>query len=474
MPQVYPDFSTGFANLGTAMFGDPKVIAQSRAAAAEEEYRKGMLANAQRELDLKAPVFDAQRQQAIASAGYDNSRAKQVELQTRGSSELGDVLANSIVIGSDGRPVFKPENFGRAAAQAVMANPNGDVSNMLGGLMAMMPNQTEDSMRQAAAVRGDMPSANTAFTVGQSDRLAGQDMAAKVAVQREANNADLYKPIIVPDGSTVFSVPNDPRFPDSSLASIVAPQTQPQASPLGSAPQIQAPTGPYRDPATGSTVVPKQGKNELYTNSQYGKFLSEFSDAALTAQNAADSIRQLTDNPEAVAASVNPVGGIPLLGSGYRWLQGFSNDPKLVPQLRFMDASISDWLSKSKDLKGAITERETAMLRASQPPENASGDQKMAWLKNAQWASQMEADWQNAKQQAVSANQPFPNAIEWKRAYLQANPMPDLFGKAQQGQQSPQQSLSNIVAPKSEPVPAGMDPNIWNYMTPQEKALFNQ
>jgi hypothetical protein len=268
MPQVYPDLSTGFANLGTAMFGDPKVIAAAREASAMEDYRKGMLANSNRELDMKAPLYTAQVGQANASAGFDVARTERERLQTSGSSELGQVLADSLTVGADGRPYFKPQNFGAAAQAAVKANPNGDVSKIFGAMMNMMPNQTEDSMRANAAISGNMPNATTAFTTGQVQQLEANELGRRVAVQQAANQAKAFEPVVISNGSAVFAMPNDPRFSNLPFAQPQAQAVSPlagavtQAMPNYQAPQSQ--TAPYVDPDTGAIIVPDQKANAAF------------------------------------------------------------------------------------------------------------------------------------------------------------------------------------------------------------------
>ena len=523
MPQVYPDFSAGFANLGTAMFGDPKVIAQSRAAAAEEAYRQGMLANAQRELDLKAPVYDAQRKQALASAGYDSVRTKKENQEVDAANALRDIFTSGLTQDpATGQAVFNIGQAGVALGQALASDPTGQraksLGEAIGKLQATLINQnsnaTEDQRRQAAALMGGLPSANTAFTVGQSDRLAQQDLAARVAVQREANNGDLYKPVIVPGGSSVFPIPNDPRFPSADLASVVAPQASPQAQ-QQSIPQTASPAmqsaipapqaAPYRDPATGAIIVPDKKSFASVPSNPYAPYSP---DPALerSAYNA-----WLKDNHGANHAST-----LASLNMLERFADGKGNDPyqgyggqllSFVPSFiggnpasQQFRQQASILASRARAEPGAVSNYEQQLFLQRVPNLSNSREANAAMIQVGKIGAQkaVETDiWMQrfiasggslAQAQSianeynsdprnfgasenpdgtVNLNPNYPKIDQWYQEKLSGFQSP-------QTQQAQPTSLSGVVAPNAEPVPAGIDQNIWNHMTPQEKALFKQ
>jgi hypothetical protein len=145
---------------------------------------------------------------------------------------------------------------------------------------------------------------------------------------------------------------------------------------------------------------------------------------------------------------------------------------------QFSDTTILDWLQKSTLLKGAITERETAQLRASQPPPYASAQNKKEWLNAMSWASNREAEWQNIRAEAAKKGVQPPNVVDWAMQYEEKFPRPALLGGNNQMQASPSvadamfQQTSQTQIPTG--VPAGISPTDWQYMTPEERALFTQ
>ncbi len=451
------------------MFGDPSVIAKNQAAQAEAAYRSGMLANAQRELDMKTPLIEAQRQQALASAGYDATRTKRENQEIDAANALRDIFTSGLTQDpATGQATFNIGQAGVALGQALASDPTGQRAKSLGEAIGKLqatlinqnPNATEDQRRQAAALLGQMPNNATAFTVEQADRLAEQERGTKVAVQQQANMGRLMEPLVVPGGSSVLPSPitgyydlppvgsmlgttSSTQTP-SSLGEAVAPQaTQPGIPSVVTSPtDVAAPMAPYR---SGSTiVVPKQDANDsLYTPAKQAAFTKEFSETGAQALAALDAIKPMIDDPRLLEMSVNPVGGIPVASQMFRWMQGATNDPKLNAHLQFTEATIRDWLNKSKDLKGAITEYESAQLRASQPPENASAGQKRAWLEALYWTLQKQAAYANDQQAAVQKGLPLPLPSQWSAEYQARNPRPNIL--------TPRSTESAAPAPTSTP-----------------------
>jgi hypothetical protein len=200
-------------------------------------------------------VYEAVTNQFHANARSDSAKAEQVQMQTKASIELSELLRNSFIVGSDGSVFVKPENLARIAAAAAKANPTGDISELIGSLMAATPNPSEDSLRQAAAIRGQLPNTSTAFTTDHVQKLQDNELARSIAIQRAKNEASLHDAIVVPQGSCVFVHPSDTRFSQVPVKQEVIP---PSASPLQNhiPTPAQVPVSPYRDPKTGAIVVP--------------------------------------------------------------------------------------------------------------------------------------------------------------------------------------------------------------------------
>jgi hypothetical protein len=444
--------ANAFSNFGTAIFGDPT-------ASANAKYRNDMLALQRQKLSMdegemvmKAPLYDAQRQAAIASAANSNASAQQTADQNRASSELANVFTSGFVVNPDGSTSFDPQKFGQAAGYAAQANPKGDVAKILGGFMALsrqqLPNATEQDHRTAAAMMGNMPTTETAFTTGQVNR-------------------NIYaKPVVVSEGGRAVFHPNDPKNPD-----YVPPAPQAGGQPIDfNTPPAEVPASMLADTVAAPTATPQASpapvqnreRNTIYnpktqtfgTNSQNFKTFQEFQKDASTTLTLADRAaglnnQNLLKNSQvpALASWSNPTAKI------YDWFSQIGGGDGAKARLAMRDFYINDWLKKSEQLKGAITEKESSQLRAAQPNESASEDVKSNFLTNIEYYSRMEARWSEDNAAALQNGQKQPLPSEWKANYLKNNPPPSL--PASIGKQISNQPANSKSTPLPDMVASG-------------------
>jgi hypothetical protein len=95
------------------------------------------------------------------------------------------------------------------------------------------------------------------------------------------------------------------------------------------------------------------------------------------------------------------------------------------------------------------------------------------YLNKVAYVSDRGAFIESARSQALRDGQIPPDPAILRQQFDQQNGNKNPFALQPIQPQQPQ-SLAPVVAPNATAIPAGVDPVTWQYMTPQEQALFSQ
>lgn len=235
-------------NLGTALFGDASTTLQRQAMENQNAYHMGALGLQKQELAAKLPLYQAQVGNQNAEAAYHQAQADYQNLQTKGGSELADLLSSSMVAAPDGSVTLDPQKMGMIAAAKMKANPNGDVAAITKGLLALsrqqIPGATPAQYMQAAAIEGKMPTKETAFTPEQQQGLINAENAGKVGVEQA-------KPVTLQTPQTRVWYPPVPTFGGQPAAAPAMPATM--------NPQQQGSAQPVQQGGMSVTALPNGG-----------------------------------------------------------------------------------------------------------------------------------------------------------------------------------------------------------------------
>lgn len=204
------------------------------------------------------------------------------------------------------------------------------------------------------------------------------------------------------------------------------------------------------------TIVPKTDDGMFGTEKDRFKTVEDAQNQALQASSFAASARRMAQDPAFLEKTRLGVG-IPILDQAITAGANFLDTENAKAARQITDVAILDWLTKSTLLKGAITERETAQLRASQPPAYASAENKKQWLEALAWASEREALWNNIRAESAKSGTMTPNVLEWSAQYETQNPRPALLGGVERKQnfmpiqgQGGQSSVGDAFAPAQQ------------------------
>lgn len=435
-------------NLATAFFGDPKM----KAAYAQLEAQR--LNQAQQQSNWNQS-FALQNAAAARDAELHPHALSKAQLEKdKLSAELSRIQA---------------ENQSQSGIVNFFKTPGNLVRDPASGRMVIPQDKVSEFMALQA----------------QFDPQISSE-AAKLANPEAANPVN---PVIA--GETVFWHPGDPRNPNfqSDPNSIIPEMPLPSASPQGgqisdtqaffeTPLQEDRAQQPFSTSNPNISIVPKNKDDGIFgTEKDRYKTVEDAQSAAFQSKSNAMSASRMAQDDAFLQKSQLGVG-VPGVDSVISGIANLFDTEGAKAARQFSDTTILDWLQKSTLLKGAITERETAQLRASQPPPYASAQNKKEWLNAMSWASNREAEWQNIRAEAAKKGVQPPNVIEWTTQYEQKFPRPALLGGGNQMQSTPSvadamlQQPSQTQAPTG--VPAGISPSDWQYMTPEERALFTR
>lgn len=429
MPQINPIFDStsireGFKNLGTAMFGDPALEANrmkvEHMRAMDEKLHELKL----RDQQMREGVYGAQIDNYNAGASADRALAEQRAAENARYRSLADTIAKGIKVDSSGRTIIDPNAAGAILGAISSVNPSVNPGNWL-----------------------DATSPQAKTPLDPVELKAGSSYATDPTDPRFSSYKKGAADTPLPD---LNAPPEDlPEWEENIPNQNLKDGEEPAAVAMGLADAV----APRFDPKTGVVSVP-MGREPMGTKSQTFKSFQQFSEDAQTAQGLADRAAALS-RPEILQASVNPVASIPGVGAAYDWIQQSSGDPRAQAKIALRDFMVKDWLQKSTLLKGAITERETTMLRASQPGENAAPNIKKNFLDNVGYYARMEAAWNEANARALQNQQPQPIPSEWKAAYAAQNPPPAMPGVFEGKQDA---SLADTVSEGAAPASGQLKP----------------
>lgn len=483
-------------NLGKAMFGDPTINANNAYKNQVLQMQRQKLDLENQELAMKSPLYAAQREAALANAANSNASAKQTTGETTAASELANVLSSGIIVNQDGSTSLDPQKIASAAAFAVAANPRGDTAKTIAQYLAIsrqqLPNATEQDFRTAAAMLGQNVNNNSAFTTGQVNQLEDNEFRRRVAVQQTANQAKSFEPVVVPDGSTVFPMPEDRRFSNFSAQ---PPQMLPQVpantanSPLANAitqaaPTYQAPqsqSAPYTDPNTGAIIVPDSKSNAAFGTDNARLKLIDEADASANLKRGTAETAKFLSQAGITEKIVNPVGGTPGIQSAYDVMQQNFGDPETAfARNMWKELRTMEWLNKSSALKGAISDAENRELQSSFPSDGASAESRRLYLNKVAYVSDRGAFIESARAQALRDGQIPPDPAILRQQFDQQSGSKNPFALQQTQIQQPQ-SLADTVAGAGAPAASrsAIDPDIVKAMEiiardPREKPRVNQ
>jgi hypothetical protein len=438
------------SNLGVAMFGDANSMMRRSQLDQDLKFKQLQLDLKRQELGMHGKVWDSEVAKNEAQTGGFASK-------NQGASDLADVISNSAIVNQDGTVTIDPNKMGFMAGAAMRANPNGNVAQVLQGLVGLSiqqrPGATEDQYRQAAAIQGKMPSENTAFTTGQATSLqkpiqiSGSTTGIiappnspynqgiqELGSQMDARNqAQTNPPALLPNGggNPVYT-PNGAPMPAASPMPTGSPTPALNPNGLTSANPAQSGAAPvsvanaFPASRTGASVsLPGKGGSAASwgTASSSAKDAKEYSGNSDRESDVAAKAQSLLDTGAYKLAHV-PGGGIPAVEGLSKFLVSQTDTKKRDALMQLQSLMTSDWLDKSTIMKGALTEAEGAELRKDQPHFGDDPEVIKSWLQRVAYLHDMHSAINNANFDRTVKRQPPVNPMQFKQAYVQAHHPP--------------------------------------------------
>lgn len=453
------------SNLGVAMFGDANSMMRRKQLDQDLQYKQQQLALQREELGLKRSLNDS-------TIAMHNAQAQGYTQKNQGSSELAEVISQSAVVNQDGSITFDPNKLGAIAGAYAKANPNGDVAKTLGNLAAMSIRQipggaSEDQYRQAAALGGQMPGQNTAFTTGQAAKLAKplmvpdktqgiiaptgsiyeqpvKDYAAALdssgnpaAVLPDGTINPIYTPNYTPPATPAQQPAQAPAYdPNGILPPASAPAPVPTATPAAAPVATSAPAAPSVADAFGApapqpqrprvvgnaVILPQNQKRQQWgTASSAAKSSEQYK----TEAENADMLGAKAAGLIGMEDKIHVDGGrIPVVSTLGKMVIGATDGKRLNLINEFQSLLTGDWLDKSQLLKGAITEMEGKQLRLDQPSIGDSPEAIKLWLEKIGYLADMKAAYERANLERSNNRMPPIDPLAFKRMYVSQRKVP--------------------------------------------------
>jgi len=426
----------------TGMFGDPAAKAAYAKAQAEADYRAQQQQNWERSHGLDVQRFGLSQNEDVRKQGMYQYDLEQSKLEA-------DKLRRELASKSSLADFF-------SAPDTIQIDQYGNRS--------LNPSKVPEYLSILSEVNPEV--------AANQDRWGNPDIPQPVQSggaifwdPRDPRNPNYQSPA----GSSAVEVPLPQASPAPSAVAVPPPAAPPAASAPSVADEINLPPPAFYSAGQNVTVVPKKDDGMFGTENSNLKIREEAGAGAMQASSIAKAAEQMIGDDQFLEKTQLGVG-IPGIDSVISGAANLFDTENAMAARQFAEITIGDWLQKTTLLKGAITERETAQLRASQPPQYASAENKKQWLQGISWAMNKEAAWQQARFNAAKQGMSPPDPVVWSNNYEQSNPRPDLLNR--NASPSP---LGDAVAPQTQmQIPAGISPQDWQFMTPEERSLFQQ
>jgi hypothetical protein len=474
------------SNLGVAMFGDANSMMRRAQIDADQKYKNAQLDIERQKLGYQKGVWDSEIGKNQAMTGLYGAQTATEQQATKGARDLAELMASNgaLTRNQDGTYSLDPTKIGALIGAQAMARKGQGAAQDAGNWMALalqsQPGASENQFRQGAALRGQMPSDNTAFTTSQVTSNSRPVMVPQntggILVPEGSQYSQATKDYATALGAQNGGQPSAAPAPDASapaptgasIASAFGPQTTPPIS--AGNPFLSAAQGATAPTSVGNAIVLPGKQAAFGTASSRAKANEKYTDAASVAGDLQATAEGLANRSKNLHISM---GGIPVLEGLQTAIIG--RNPQKAQQSSdlgtFQELLTRNWLDKSSILKGAITEREGAELRKGQPTVGDSPEKIQMWLGKVGWFAGMKAQMDNINAQRTAAGQAPVDPISFKQYYVSKVPPPQgvfveyakPFGYDVNAAQSPMQPQGASAQPVSTGGDADLEARLSKY-----------